>query len=76
MHFFAQKFAKTAMFIVPLHRSSKKAPHAHRTFIALPSHTRACVAAMSPAGVPVALKRVKKEQDFSRLNKNNFGYEK
>ena len=24
----------------------KKASHAHRTFIALPSHTRACVAAM------------------------------
>ena len=34
------------------------APHVHRTFIALPSHTRACVAAMSPAGVPVALRSV------------------
>ena len=30
----------------------KDASHAHRTFIALPSHTRTCVAAMSPAGVP------------------------
>ena len=60
---------------VILHRNSKS-PHAHRTLIALPSHTRIRVAAMSPAGVPVALKRVKKEQDYSRLNKINFGYEK
>ena len=31
---------------------NSKSPHAHRTFIALPSHTRTWVAAMSPAGVP------------------------
>ena len=37
--FFIQNFA------VILHRNSKS-PHAHRTFIALPSHTRTWVAAM------------------------------
>ena len=40
-------------FAVILH-SHSKSPHAHRTFIALPSHTRARVAAMSPAGVTKA----------------------
>ena len=25
-HFFAQKFAKTSMFIIPLHRNSEKPP--------------------------------------------------
>ena len=36
---------------VILHRNSKL-PHAHRTFIALPSHTLARVTAESPAGGP------------------------
>ena len=36
----------------------KDASHAHRTFIALPSHTRTRVAAMSPAGGPIAPRRV------------------
>ena len=34
--------------------SKSDASHVHRTFIALPSHTRARVAAMSPARVPEA----------------------
>ena len=40
---------------VILHRNSKSS-HVHRTFIALSSHTRTRATAMSPAGVPVALK--------------------
>ena len=39
-------------FVLPLHRNSKSS-HVHRTLIALPSHTRTRIAAMSPAGVPV-----------------------
>ena len=45
---------KSEIFGVP----KKDAPHAHRTFIALSPHTRIRVAAMSPAGVPVAPRRV------------------
>ena len=38
-HFFAQKFAKTAMFIIPLHRNSEKPPGATKAS-ALPTMRR------------------------------------
>ena len=40
--FYREKFANTIIRIVPLQRNSKSS-HAHHTFIALPSHTRARV---------------------------------
>ena len=68
---------------VILHRNSKSS-HVHRTFIALPSHTRTWVAAMRSSSSAKeqarSLRRSKHKQDFSRLNKifysttrNNFG---
>ena len=50
-------------FAVILH-SHSKSPHAHRTFIALPSHTRARVADMCPAGVPLALRAFQRPRPF------------
>ena len=60
-------------FVLPLHRNSKSS-HVHRTLIALPSHTRTRVTAMRRSSS--AKERSKHKQDFSRLNKINFGYEK
>ena len=45
-----------------------RSSHAHRTFIALPSHTRRRVAAMSPAGVPVALRSRLEACDVLNIN--------
>ena len=61
---------------VILHRNSKSS-HAHRTFIALPSHTRTRVTAMRRSSSAKA--RSKYKQDFSKLTRffttmrNNFG---
>ena len=53
-------------FVLPLHRNSKS-PHAHRTLIALPSHTRTSAAAerrsSSASRVPVAYGCSKRFQD-------------
>ena len=53
----------------------KDASHAHRTLIALPSHTRTRATAMrrsSSAKEQASLRRSKYKQDFSRLNKIFF----
>ena len=73
------------IFAVILHRNSKS-PHAHRTLIALPSHTRTRATAMrrssSASRVPVAYGCSKRFQDplvplmrwkMVARTKNNFG---
>ena len=67
------------IFAVILHRNSKSS-HVHRTFIALPSHTRTRVTAMRRSGSAKArsssLRRSKYKQDFSKLTRFFYDNEK